>query len=169
MTPQNKKAQEEMVGFVLIMLVVAIIFLVFLGIFLRNASKENVSESKEISSFLDAMFEYTTECGPSAQSPKRLSQLILDCSNQGNSANCIGSDGKGCTALKDDLRKAIESNWNFNENSPTKGYLLQILRETDKGEIPVINATAAYDITNNIRSAERVLPGGIILRLEIFY
>ena len=51
----NKKAQEEMVGFVLIVVIVAIIVVIFLGISLRNSEGDIGDESEKIGSFINAL------------------------------------------------------------------------------------------------------------------
>ena len=53
----NRKAQEEIVGFVLIVVIVAIIFLVFLGIMIRQPGEVTSKESRDVSQFLGSMME----------------------------------------------------------------------------------------------------------------
>lgn len=56
----RKKAQQEMVGFILIILLVVIISLVFLGIWLRSPGEGN--ESERVYSLIDTIMSYTTGC-----------------------------------------------------------------------------------------------------------
>ena len=63
---KNKKAQEEMVGFSLIIIIVAIIILVLFSVSLR--SKGNIQESYETDNFMQAFLQYTTECSVSYSS-----------------------------------------------------------------------------------------------------
>jgi len=58
---KNKHSQEEMVGFAIIIIVVAVILLVFLSIYLLKPSKTNL-ENYEIKSFINSFLEYTTSC-----------------------------------------------------------------------------------------------------------
>ena len=60
MLNKNRKAQEEMMGFVLIVVLVMIIFIVFLVISFN--SKQKVSENTEIDGFLSSIQEYTSPC-----------------------------------------------------------------------------------------------------------
>lgn len=162
-----------MVGFVLIMLVVAVMFLVFLGIYLRGAAKTHETEGKDIASFLESVSKFTIECDYSGD-PSDLSDLIIKCSDHPTN-DCY--NGKNvCDILRDTLNKAINSTWNFNENSPTKAYFMQLLRETSAGEEPLrdgggrpIQPAGGGIQTNNIRAAEKPFPNGIIMRLEIYY
>ena len=58
---KSKKAQEEIVGFVLIMVIVAVGFLIFLGFNLRQGIT-TTEESFDLHQFLESSMEYTTEC-----------------------------------------------------------------------------------------------------------
>lgn len=165
---KNKKAQEEMVGFVLIMLIVAIIFLVFLGLYLRGASNAEIRESKEAANFLEAVSKITTECGDTPQVYYDATELITSC--MVNPSDCSNGQDR-CVVLEETLREAVEGNWNFNQNSPTKGYLIQVLQEGVQGERDIIDPpiTGGQPFTERFyASAEKPLPGGIILRLIIY-
>jgi len=59
---KSKRSQEEMVGFVLIVIILALIALVLLAIFLRQKPDDTARESKEISNFLGSLMLYTTDC-----------------------------------------------------------------------------------------------------------
>jgi hypothetical protein len=90
---KSKKAQEEMVGFVLIMLIVAVIFLVFLAIFVRNGLINRDVDSLEISHFLDSMLEYTTECSlDDGFTFLNLGDLFRECADN-DLSNCRDKDG----------------------------------------------------------------------------
>ena len=58
---KRKKAQEEMVGFALIIILVAVILLIFLGFSLRDQEKETI-ESYEVESFIQSFLQYTSDC-----------------------------------------------------------------------------------------------------------
>ncbi|MBU0466485.1 MAG: hypothetical protein KJ718_04020 [Nanoarchaeota archaeon] len=161
----KKKAQEEMVGFVLIMLVVAVVFLVFLGIYLRQATNAEPTSSAEISQFLEAAFEITTECG--TPFPRKLRDVILMCDT--GIANCPLTGEDPCVILKETMENVIKSSWVFAENSPTKGYVLDITRETTTGPVSVLNEPIfGGEIScRQYRSAAKPLPDGITMKLEI--
>lgn len=166
----KRKGQEEMVGFVLIMLVVAVIFLVFLGIYLGKNDSPQPVESEEISDFLGAIFQYTTDCASSDPSnPLKIRVLIREC-YEGE----ICLDGRdSCRVLQNNLRNLVESSWNFRNNSQEQGYQLSIVRETETGEktiFPDYLQPVIYNgsISTRVRAAEVVLDDGIIMRLEIY-
>jgi len=57
----NRKGQEEIVGFALIIIIVAVILLVFLAFSLNKPEKEDL-ENYVVKGFLDATLAYTSEC-----------------------------------------------------------------------------------------------------------
>ena len=57
---KNKKSQEEIVGFVVVIVLIAVIALVFLGLSLTK--KQEPIESRQVSNLLGAMLQYTTDC-----------------------------------------------------------------------------------------------------------
>ena len=123
---RKKRAQEEMVGFALIIILVAVIFLVFLGFSLRNQEKKNV-ESYEVESFLQSLLQYTTKCENNVE---RLSirKLISSCYAE---EKCL-DEKNSCDVLKSDLTGILDESWKIGEDRPVKGYELEII--TDKNE-----------------------------------
>lgn len=122
----HKKAQEEMVGFALIIIIVAIILLIFLGFSLRSPQKQNV-ESYEAESFIQSLLQYTTECENNVEKLP-VQKLVFSCMNK---EQCL--DGRGsCEVLDDELGKIMAESWRINPNSPVKGYDLEIY--TNKNE-----------------------------------
>lgn len=165
----ERKGQEEMVGFVLIMLVVAVIFLVFLGIYLNKSNSAEPTESTEISAFLESAFEYTTNCtSVDPSNPSKVKKLIRECYT---GQRCLDGEDS-CRVLQSTLRSLIESSWNFGNNSQEQGYELTIVRETETGEQTIFPSYLPLSLTKGsssqrIRAAEVAL-SDLILRLEIY-
>jgi len=116
----NKKGQEEMVGFAVILVIVAIIFLVVIGFVVKVPNKSNL-ESYEVESFLGAGLQYTTDC-EDYSGFMDIQKLVSYC---GEENLCL--DGRdSCEVLNSTLNQLINSSWNVGEKSPIKGYKLQI-------------------------------------------
>ena len=113
----NKKAQEEMVGFVMIVLLVSVIFLVFLGIYLRQEFSSEGIQNTEISQFLDALTEVTTNC--TIAGTKR---TVKDLFTKDQGLPCEGTGKTINETLRVTIEEAIEESWNFGDDSPTQGY-----------------------------------------------
>jgi len=159
----KKKAQEEMVGLVVIMLIVAVISLIFLGIFLRKGPSNEKLSSVEISQFLSSSMEYTTTCSlNSGYSYLDLSDLFDEC-NKGS----LCSSGNACDILEQTMTEVIESSWNFSPDSPQKSYYFQALLED---QASLANFPLYTECPGAKRGADKsisILNGKIIISLEL--
>ena len=119
---KDKKAQEEMVGFVLIVVLVAIIAVIFLGITLRKPSNKIGQESERLSSFLSAVSEFTTECEIPETNFKTIGQLVDKCSK---GAVCF-NERSACDILETDLKAIMASAYVVGQGSFVYSYNLSI-------------------------------------------
>jgi hypothetical protein len=116
----NRRGQEEMVGFALIIIVVAVILLAFIGFSLRTGEKEPI-ESYEVDSFLQAMLQYTTNCTDTLQALS-VQRLIAHCQRQ---ESCL--DGRNaCQVLDAEAKGILEKSWPSGDGRPVKGYEMNI-------------------------------------------
>lgn len=133
---RNKKAQEEMVGFVLIIVIVAVIVLIFLGFSLKQ-DNEMFLDSKETGNFVNSMLQYTTSCKDNYDYFS-VSELIKECyDNQ----KCL--DGRDtCEVLETTIENLVVSSWGG--KNEVKGYEINI--SSDKELIYVLegNKTRKY-------------------------
>ena len=122
--PRNKKGQEEMVGFALIIIFVSVIILVFLGFFLSNQKNQSV-ESFEAESFIISSLQFSTQC-EDFYGYLSVNDLIFMCNSE---SNC--RDGKNsCNVLNSTLNNLLNQSWEVGTESPVKGYELNITSNT---------------------------------------
>lgn len=115
---KNKRAQEEMIGFALIIIIVAVILLIFLAISL-NKSKEEFLGPNEVDSFIQATLSYTTSCAEDPGDYYSIQKLITECVNY----ESICLDGREtCDVLNSTLKGMLDESWKINENTHIKGY-----------------------------------------------
>ncbi len=119
----NKKGQEEMVGFALIVIIVAIILLILLGFYLSRPSSQSV-KSYEAESFMQSMLQTSTNC-INFFGYINVKDLIFAC-NSGDL--CNGEDS--CSALNSTLQGILKNSWNVKPGSSIKGYSLNITSNT---------------------------------------
>ncbi|MCK5043520.1 hypothetical protein KAR52_00780 [Candidatus Pacearchaeota archaeon] len=144
---KNKSGQEEMVGFGMIIIIVAVILLVFLGFALRKPQKE-VTEDYEVSSFVQAFLQYTTDCRDNLEYLS-VQKLILDCEH---GEKCL--DGRDtCEVLDFTLKEIVEESWDVGKDRPVKGYTLKIMIGGEE-----ILFLEEGNITNNYKGSEEYLP-----------
>jgi len=134
----NRKSQEEIVGFILVVVVVAVIFLIFLGISMRKPpTTTDRTEVDEVSQFLNAMLEFTTNCTVSS-TPLNFKDLIIH-SNEGRPCDDPSINTNHLLAT---LSKGIiEASWPIGEERPFKGYSFYAKQETDAGESLIFNVS----------------------------
>ena len=156
---KNKKAQEEMVGFALIIIIVAIIMLVFLGFSLRSTQKATV-ENYEVESFIQSFLQYTTECENNVEKLS-VQKLIFSCNNREICANGVNS----CDVLKSDLSQIVSESWKIGTDRPVKGYELSI--KTDQNQI--ILELKKGETTRNFKGASPPLSKGINVVFKAYY
>lgn len=122
---RDKLAQEELVGFALIILIVGVIILVFVASGL-NKSDEGPVESYEVEGFLQSALQYTTNCEEIFGNAS-LQDLIISCER----GDFCGNENS-CLLLNQTLNKILEENWAVGESYPNKGYEFEITSETKR-------------------------------------
>ncbi len=163
----KKKAQEEMVGFVLIIVLVAVIALIFLGISLRSNTTVEAQQSKEIDSLLTGIAQYTTDCEKPRDRQHDVEDVIVMCYN-----NDVCEDGRAaCEVLIEDLRGIVESVYSVEQGSRVSYYSLSV---QDSEKILVIqNITQGEECVGNLKYNERnfnVGLGGFLgMRLDVCF
>ncbi len=121
----KKKAQSEMVGFALIIIIVSVLLLIFLSISLKK-SNDSPTDNLEVEAFVQSFLAYTTDCEIGyASNYYNLQRLILACDQN----KICFNEKSSCEVLNETLRGIIESSWKVGENWPTKGYLLNVTVE----------------------------------------
>jgi len=128
----NKRAQEEIIGFVVIVVIVSVIILILLS-FILTSSDNAAVESYEVESFIQSMLQYTTNCESQIEFLS-FQKLIAYCENEGVCLNGINS----CEILNSTTKEIIETGWNINEQSAIKGYEFKI--NTEEKELFFIEA-----------------------------
>lgn len=120
----NKKAQEEMIGFALIVIIVGVIMLVFLGFSLNSSKNQNI-QSYEAESFVQSALQYTTTC-EDYYGYLSVKDLIFMC----DSGTLCLDDKDSCVILNSTLSDLLNSGWSVGKSHPIKGYLLNINSST---------------------------------------
>jgi hypothetical protein len=137
----NKKAQEEMVGFALILIIVAIILIVLLAAYIKKPQSETI-RSPEANSFIQSFLQYTTACEEPNLINASVQKLISKCQKK----EICSYNKDPCKVLNDSLKGIISESWKVGEKNPTKGYSLVIF--TEMGQ--VLNMSKGV-VTNNYK------------------
>jgi hypothetical protein len=124
----NKRAQDEMVGFGLIIVLVSVILLVFVAATV-NKNKNLTKEIDDYASnaFIQASLQYTTACVMDSKSIN-VEDLIFECANKVKCTNNLES----CYVLENTLKEVLKESWKVGGLNVTKGYELVILANSEK-------------------------------------
>jgi len=141
----DKSGQEEMVGFGLIIILVAVIFIVFLAFYIRKPPE--VTQDYKAGSFIQSVLQYTTMCEEANMENLSVQELIFKCQS-GN--RCAYRNMDPCQILNNTLKSLIRESWEVNSNSPIKGYSFVINVSEDRGETEkIIVKIDSGVVTNN--------------------
>lgn len=122
----NKKGQEEMVGFVIIVVIISVVLLVSLG-FMLKSNKSAAVENYEVENFIQASLQHTSSCETYVEYLS-IQDLIVSC--QKKEACMDGTNS--CDILNESLINIIKNAWNIEEGSAVKGYKLKIIVEEEE-------------------------------------
>jgi len=143
----NKKAQDEMVGFALIVIIVAIVFIVFISIYIKKPTEKTVDY--EANSFVQALLQYTTTCEEDNLENLTVQKLIFKCHDRDP---CDYRNMDPCVILNDTIKNVARASWDVGPQNSVKGYTLTINITEGSEEVPFLNITGGV-VTNNYRGA----------------
>jgi len=147
---KNKKAQEEIAGFMIIVTIVSIILLFFLVFSL--SSDKSTKESYKASSFLQATLDYTSAC-EKGSGFLTIDKLILACYDK--QLCYIGDETKdACDVLNETLNDLLEMSWPIGEDRPEKGYKMEAISDPEERIFSILKG----NVTDNYFGAQQVLP-----------
>ncbi|MEK6910312.1 MAG: hypothetical protein AABW82_00905 [Nanoarchaeota archaeon] len=130
----NKKGQEEIVGFALVIIIVAVVGLLLLGLAIRSGDKGAKSDNYEIRQFLDSSMHVSSDCSLRSNIDyASVSDLVREC-YRNQARECLSSGEKVCLALNRSLQGIINSGLKIGPERPNKGFMMNISFEQKTGE-----------------------------------
>ena len=124
----KRKGQSEMVGFGLIIVIVAVLILIFLSIYFRSTN-EDITESFEVEAFIQSILQYSTTCEMDYSGNYRdVRRLLFDCKAN---KHCF-DERDSCVVLNDTIYEILEGSWEIGPDLPNKGYLLNATVEGEE-------------------------------------
>ena len=114
----KRKAQSEMVGFGLIIIIVAVLLLIFLSISFKK-SNEEFTQSYEVESFIQSVLQVSTDCEMDySYNYRDVRELFLDCRDN---ESCYGGRNS-CEVLNETLSEILDYSFVVDNDSYIKGY-----------------------------------------------
>lgn len=96
-----KKSQQEIIGFVFVILLVVIIGILFLVLTLRQPSQTVERENFKVNNLLNGILYYTTNC-----EQKNVQELIIACSKGEIMSNC--GEEESCEIVRGNISNILE-------------------------------------------------------------
>ena len=151
----RKKGQEEVVGFVAIIVIVAIVILFLIGISIRNDEPE-AARSVEIKQFLEASQRYTSDCELAVQNRyASMNDLIRTC-YENKDRTCI--DGRNaCKVYTENMQKIINNSFAYGEGYSIKGIVYTDSYAIGKNSENIVEINEG-DCSGNYKSEEILSP-----------
>ena len=165
---KRKSAQEEMIGFALIIILVAVIFLIFLGFSLRNSSKDSV-ESYEVESFLQGVLQYTSDCELVGRGFRSIQDLIFDCYGGVEGGKMCLNEASSCDILTETLEEIADSSWKAGEEFPVKKYELKIKQEGLDEAVLIIKNGVELEKYENMKGDSQPLSKAGMDNMELLF
>ena len=130
----NRKGQEEMVGFALVVIIVAVVGVLLLGLAIRSNGDKSISnDNYEIRQFLDSAMHVSSDCAIRSNIDfASVSDLVKECyQNPGNS--CLSSRDNVCLELNKTLKDIVNSGLKIGPDRPNKGFIMNISFDENQG------------------------------------
>jgi hypothetical protein len=153
----NKKGQEELVGFGIIVAIVMIVLMLFM-VFYFSRSKEVSFNSQEVSSFLEASLQTKTTCEDLFEFKSVLDVIVMCDRNE----RCLNEED-ACEIMERYLSEMVKKGFRVEQNY-VKGYLLEVYNKEG-----ILFEESFGNKSLNIKSANKeiIRTNGEII-LEIF-
>lgn len=170
---KSKHAQQEIVGFVIIIVIVAVIGVIFLGISLRKSRTQDMStDDAEIANFLSTSAKYTSDCVLKEPFYAELQDLIAGC----YSGKMCSDNRNSCDVLELVYKEMTESVWPAGADRPIKYTKLMIYYQANSEDPSTKNfIIEAIEQGNSEQCSARrsgkhsqyKYPGNLVVDLEI--
>ncbi len=116
-----KRGQEEMVGFGLIIILVAVVMIVFLAIYVRKPTE--IVQNYEATSYIQSLLQVTTRCQGGDMINLSIQELIYMCEIGGT---CEKGPSDSCRELEREIKYITKESWKPGNKNPVQGYTFLI-------------------------------------------
>lgn len=158
---KSNRGQEEMVGFALIVVIFAVIFIVILGVLIRTPATPEITGSRDLHYFVESMLYTTSSCSlTSAPDYASVAELAVACAANPHQT-CDVSEQKVCLALNQTVREILDRSWYANPEHPATGYNLTMSFSPPARKIPeVLMTTSVGTCSGDYRADSYLLREG---------
>lgn len=160
----NKRGQQEIVGFVLIVVLVVVGLMVFLVISLRGGGE--VSESVEVSNILNVVMKTTTECAIVYEPDYDDFEDLFKSCHKGK--NCENLERDACDYLNESLRDLVEGV--MVSEAGIAGWRIELIERDGNSEAGLLEIEDWGNCSGRVSAAQRnIVSGGdsLVVRMRV--
>lgn len=160
----EKRGQQEIVGFVLIVVLVVIGLMVFLVIALRGGGKD--LESVRVSNMLDVIMKSSSDCAIVYEPDYDDFEDLFKSCFKGKRCSNLGVDA--CDYLNKSLNDVVESM--ISSEAGVSGWGIDFLESNDGGEVGIWRMGRWNNCSGRVSGAQRVIVSGggnLVIRMKI--
>jgi len=160
---RDKRGQQEIVGFVLIVVLVVVGMMVFLIISTRTSDDE--VKSVEVGNMLDAIMKHTTECAVVYEPDYDSFEDLFKSCHQGDQCSNLGLSA--CDYLNESLAAVLDGM--FATEATVDAYQIDFFVKGDEGEEGLLRIFEG-NCTGSVSSAQRSVVShsdSLIIRMKV--
>ena len=144
----NRKGQEEITGFAIVVVVVAVLGLVLLVLAIKTAPSSVSTDNYYVRQFLDSSMKVSSECTLRSNIDyAELREIVQECS--GAPSKECGNGKKVCDELNTVFSEIIERGLKVGPDRPYKGFNVNVTFESENGNIESITSFYGGNCTGN--------------------
>jgi len=162
----KKKAQQEIVGFVLIVVIVVVGLMVFLLISIGN--NPEVQDSLEVKNMLSSILRTTSSCAIVYEPDYDSYEDLFKSCHKNKVCSNLGENS--CEHLKENLEEIIDEL--IKSEAKVESYQIDFLKKDNLGEIGVFQIVKGTCGSGIVNSAQKAIVSGsetVIVRLKICF
>lgn len=163
-----KKAQHEIAGFALIVVIVSVIGMIFLGLMFAKGDPVRRNDA-ETMDFLQSSMHHTTLCAKSYVPNYYNVQDLIKACYKGQDCHDLRS---ACKVLNETYKEIIKHSFNVNEQGSVKAYELDIYYKDTNDEIPreeilFINEGRFSNCSSEIGASQAIFSNSGNIKLDL--
>ena len=159
---RNRKAQSEMVGFALIVIIISVLIIIFVSNSIKKDDSSSIQD-KSIDTFIQAFLGHTTICAKDyLPNYLSLSDVISYCA-EGKRCYSGSGDLDPCDVMNDTLSELVSNSMDIGINRPNKGYSLIIGYKDSE-----ILRLSEGSVTQNNKGSSQRFENGVFIQLLIY-
>jgi len=157
-----KRGQEEIVGFVIIVVIVALIGVFLLSFSLKN-NTSTATQSSEVRQFLGSMMEYTGNCSTDQEGTNNELRMNLIACGGNSQITCLSGENV-CDSARNTAKQLLSASFKVSNETAIRGY--EFSADFDGLSKNIVNVTAG-DCSGSYKADNVLYSGDVKIRVSL--